>query len=434
MQVSVESGEGLERKLTIQVPAETIDKEVDSRLNSMRPRVKIDGFRPGKVPLKVVKQQYGASVLQEVVGEVMQTSLRDAVVQESLNPAGDPVIEPKSMEPGKPLEYIATFEVYPEIELIDCAKLEVERVTSEVNDADVDKMIDTLLKQRTTYETVDRASQDGDQMTINFDGSVDGEQFEGGQADGVPVVIGSNSMIPGFEEELVGKSAGEEFTFDVTFPDDYHAENLKGKKATFATKVITVAEPKLPEVDEDFAKSFGVEDGSVEQLRSDIRGNMERELRNKLTEVLKKEVMDKLLDANDIQVPKALVDHEAENLQKQMMESGNLQGGMSLPKELFEGEAKRRVGLGLVIGEVIKKADIKAEADKVTAKIDDIAQTYEDPAEVVNHYNSNPQLKQGIEALVLEEMVVEWIVDQAKVSDTAKTFHELLNPEAQAPA
>lgn len=434
MQVSVESGEGLERKLTIQVPAETIDKEVDSRLNSMRPRVKIDGFRPGKVPMKVVKQQYGASVLQEVVGEVMQTSLRDAVVQESLNPAGDPVIEPKSMEPGKPLEYIATFEVYPEIELIDCAKLEVERVTSEVNDADVDKMIDTLLKQRTTYETVDRASQDGDQMTINFDGSVDGEQFEGGQADGVPVVIGSNSMIPGFEEKLVGKSADEEFTFDVTFPDDYHADNLKGKKATFATKVISVAEPKLPEIDDDFAKSFGVEDGSVEQLRKDIRGNMERELRNKLTEVLKKEVMDKLLDANDIQVPKALVDHEAENLQKQMMESGNLQGGMSLPKELFEGEAKRRVGLGLVIGEVIKKADIKAEADKVTAKINDIAQTYEDPAEVVNHYNSNPQLKQGIEALVLEEMVVEWIVDQAKVTDATKTFHELLSPEAQAPA
>jgi len=366
---------------------------VDSRLNSMRPRVKIDGFRPGKVPMKVVKQQYGASVLQEVVGEVMQTSLRDAVVQESLNPAGDPVIEPKSMEPGKPLEYIATFEVYPEIELIDCAKLEVERVTSEVNDADVDKMIDTLLKQRTTYKTVDRASQDGDQMTINFDGSVDGEQFEGGQADGVPVVIGSNSMIPGFEEKLVGKSADEEFTFDVTFPDDYHAENLKGKKATFATKVITVAEPELPEVDEDFAKSFGVEDGSVEQLRKDIRGNMERELRNKLAELLKKEVMDKLLDANDIQVPKALVDQEAENLQKQMMESGNLQGGMSLPKELFEGEAKRRVGLGLVIGETIKKADIKAEADKVTAKIDDIAQTYEDPAEVVNHYNNNPQLK-----------------------------------------
>jgi len=434
MQVSVESGEGLERKLTIQVPAETVDKEVENRLNSMRSRVKVDGFRPGKVPLKVVKQQYGAAVIQEVVGEVMQSSLRDAVIQESLNPAGNPSIEPKSVEPGKPLEYVATFEVYPEIELIDCSKLEVKRATAEVTDADVDTMIDTLLKQRTTYETVDRASKDGDQMTINFDGSIDGEQFEGGQADSVPIVLGSNSMIPGFEEKLADKSAGEEFSFDVNFPDDYHAENLKGKKATFATKVITVAEPKIPAVDEEFAKSFGVEDGSVEQLRSDIRGNMERELRNKLQDVLKKEVMDRLLEASDVLIPKALVDQEAENLQKQMMESGNLQAGMSLPKELFEGEAKRRVGLGLVIGEVVKKAGIKPEADKVTAKIDDIAQTYEDPAEVVNHYNSNPQLKQGIEALVMEEMVVDWIIDQAKVSDTTTNFHDLMNPEAQAPA
>jgi len=434
MQVSVESGEGLERKLTIQIPAETIEKEVDSRLNSMRPRVKIDGFRPGKVPLKVVKQQYGASVLQEVIGEVMQSSLHDAVTQESLNPAGNPTIEPKSMEPGQPLEYVATFEVYPEVELADCATLEVERATAEVTDADVEKMIETLLKQRTTYDVVERASQDGDQMTIDFDGSIDGEQFEGGQAESVPVVIGSHSMIPGFEEALMGKSANDEFSFDVNFPDDYHAENLKGKKATFATKVISVAEPKTPAVDEEFAKSFGVEDGSVETLRSDIRNNMERELRNKLMDVLKKEVMDKLLEANDIQVPVALVNQEAENLQKQMMESGNLQGGMSLPKELFEGEAKRRVGLGLVIGEVVKKAEIKPQADKVTAKIDDLAQTYEDPAEVINHYNSNPQLKQGIEALVMEEMVVDWIVEQAKVTDVAKSFHELLNPEAGAPA
>jgi len=434
MQVSVESGEGLERKLTIQVPAETIDKEVESRLNSMRPRVKIDGFRPGKVPMSVVKKQYGTSVMQEVMGEVMQNSLRDAVTQESLNPAGNPTIEPVAMEPGKPLEFTATFEIYPEVELKDCSALEIERATAEVVDADVDKMIETLLKQRTTYDVVERASKDGDQMIINFDGSVDGESFEGGQADAVPVVIGSHSMIPGFEEALTGKSADEEFSFDVNFPDDYHAENLKGKKATFATKVISVAEPKVPEVDEEFAKSFGVEDGSVETLRSDIRGNMERELRNKLQEVLKKEVMDKLLDANDIQIPKALIDQEAETLQKQMMESGNLQGGMSLPKELFEGEAKRRIGLGFVVGEVVKKAEIRADADKVTAKIDDIAQTYEDPAEVVNHYNSNPQLKQGIEGLVMEEMVVDWIVEQAKVTDLPKNFYDLLNPEANAPA
>ncbi len=429
MQVSVESGEGLERKLTIQVPAETIDKEVDSRLNSMRPRIKIDGFRPGKVPLKVVKQQYGASVMQEVVAEVMQNTLRDAVVQESLNPAGTPTIEPKSMEPGEPLEYTATFEIYPEIELKDCSSLQVERTTADVTDADIDAMIDTLLKQRTTYKTVERASQDGDQLTVNFSGSIDGEGFEGGKADSVPVVIGSNSMIPGFEEQLIGKSADEEFSFDVTFPDDYHAEDLQGKKASFETKVITVAEPEAPEVDEEFVKSFGVEDGSIEQLKSDIRSNMERELRNKLQEVLKKEVMDKLLDANDILIPRALIDHECENLQKQMTEAGNLQAGMSLPKDLFEGEAKRRVGLGLVIGEVVKKADLKPDADKVAAKIDDIAQTYEDPTDVVNHYNNNPQLKQGIEGLVMEEMVVDWIVAQAQVTDAPANFEDLMKPK-----
>jgi len=431
MQVSVELGEGLERKLTVQVPAETIDKEVESRLNSMRSRVKVDGFRPGKVPLKVVKQQYGASVIQEVVGEVMQTSLRDAVVQESLNPAGNPTIEPKSMEPGKPLEYVATFEVYPEITLNDVSKLEVERATAEVTDADVDKMIETLQKQRTTYENVDRASQDGDQLTVDFVGSIDGEEFDGGKAEGVPVVLGSNSMIPGFEENLMGKSAGDEFKFDVNFPDDYHAENLKGKAAVFDTKVIAVAEPKLAELDEEFAKSFGVEDGSMEQLRTDIRENMERELHNKLQEALKKDVMDKLLDANDVPVPKALVDHEAENLQKQMTESGNLQQGMSLPKELFEGEAKRRVGLGLVIGEVVKKSELKPDADRVTAKIEELSKTYEDPQEVVNHYNSNPQLKQGIEGLVMEEMVVDWIVEQAKVTDAPTSFHDMMNPQPQ---
>ncbi len=429
MQVSVESGEGLERKLTVQVPAETIDKEVESRLNSMCSRVKVDGFRPGKVPLKVVKQQYGVSVLQEVVGEVMQNSLRDAVIQESLNLAGDPAVESKPLEAGQPLEFTATFEVYPEITLVDCATLKVERATAEVTDEDVAKMIDTLLKQRTTYDDVDRVSQQGDQMIINFNGSVDGEAFDGGQADSVPVVIGSNSMIPGFEEQLVGKSANDEFKFEVTFPDDYHAEDLKGKLATFDTKVITVGEPVVPEINDEFAKSFGVEDGSIDTLRSDIRQNMERELSNKLQESLKKNVMDKLLEANEVLVPTALIEHECENLQKQMSDAGQLQGGMSLPKELFEGEAKRRVGLGLVMSEVIKSAGLKPDAARVEAKIRDIAQTYEDPQEVINHYSNNPQLKQGIEGLVMEEMVVDWIVEQATVSESPTSFHATMNPE-----
>lgn len=429
MQVSLETGEGLERKLTIQVPAETVDKEVESRLNSMKTRVKVDGFRPGKVPFKIVKQQYGDQVHQEVVGDVMQTSFRDAVAKEDLKPAGMPSIEPKTMKLGEPLEYVATFEVYPEVELADFSSLEVERTTAEVADADIDKMLDTLKKQRTTYDVVERASQDGDQITISFEGFVDGEAFEGGKADNVPVVIGSGSMIPGFEEQLVGKSAGDEFSFEVTFPEDYHAENLKGKPATFETRVVSVAEAKEPELDDEFARAFGVTEGGIEQLRKDVRENMERELKNKLETLLKNSVMDALLKANDIDVPKALVDEEAGNLQQQMAQQGQLQAGMSLPKELFEGEAKRRVSLGLLIGEVVKKAEIKVEQDKVNAKIEDIAATYEDPQQVRDHYQNNPQMKSGIEALVMEEMVVDWIAEQAKVNEVSKGFDEVMKPD-----
>jgi trigger factor len=428
MQVSLETGEGLERKLTIQVPAETVDKEVETRLKSMTSRVKIDGFRPGKVPLKVVKQQYGVQVHQEVMGDVMQNTFRDAVMQEDLKLAGNPEIEPKNMTAGEALEYVATFEVYPEVEITDCSSLEIERQTAEIGDADIDKMIETLRKQRTAYNDVDRAAKNDDQLTISFTGTIDGEAFEGGSADNIPLVLGSSSMIPGFEDQLVGKSAGDELDIEVPFPDDYHVEDLKGKAAVFATKVITVAEPAMPEVDDEFAKSFGVTEGGIEKLRKDILENMQRELKNKLQTSLKNNVMDALLKANEVLVPKSLIDDECGNLQQQMTQSANLQGGMSLPKEMFADEAKRRVGLGLLIGELVKVSGVTVDQEKVTAKINDVAATYEDPQEVINHYTNNPQLKSGIEALVLEEMVVDWVIDQAKVSDTKSSFEELMKP------
>ncbi|MDH5471629.1 MAG: trigger factor [Gammaproteobacteria bacterium] len=431
MQVSLEAGEGLERKLTVQVSAETLEKEVENRLKSLSSRVKIDGFRPGKVPFKIVKQQYAKQIHQEVVGDVLQTSFRDAVIKEDLKPAGAPSIEPKTMGLGQPLEYTATFEIYPEVTLSDCSKLEIERVTAEVADADIDSMIETLRKQRTTYNVVERASKDGDQVMVSFEGFVDGVAFEGGKADNVPVVIGSHSMIPGFEEQLTGKSAGDEFQMTVTFPEDYQAEHLKGKPATFEAKVVSVAEAKLPEVDDEFAKAFGVTEGGIEQLKKDIRTNMERELKTKVQTVLKNNVMDALLKANDITVPKALIDDEAANLQKQMSQAGQLQGNMTLPKDLFEGEAKRRVSLGLLIGELVKAAEIKVDAERVKAKIDDIAATYEDPQEVINHYKSNPQLMSGIEAMTMEDMVVDWVVNQAKVKDVAKSFDDLMKPAAK---
>ncbi|MCW8830137.1 MAG: trigger factor [Gammaproteobacteria bacterium] len=431
MQVSVETGEGLERKLTVQVPAETIDAQVESRLQSMKSQVRIDGFRPGKVPLSVVKKRYSAQVFQEVAGEVMQNTFRDAVTQENLRPASDPSIEPISFESGKPLEYVATFEVYPELELAPVSELEIEKMTAEITEQDVDNLLETLRKQKSNWSEVERAAENGDRVTISFKGSIDGELFEGGSADNVPLELGSGNMIPGFEEQLIGKSAGDEFQLEVTFPEDYQAENLKGKPATFETKVVSVAEAKLPEVDDEFAKAFGVTEGGVDQLKQDIRTNMDRELKTKMQTTLKNNVMDALLKANDITVPRALIDDEAGNLQKQMADAGQLQGNMTLPKDLFEGEAKRRVSLGLIIGEVVKTAEIKVDAERVKAKIEEIASTYEDPQEVMNHYKSNPQLMSGIEAMTMEDMVVDWVVDQAKVKEVKSTFDELMKPQAK---
>lgn len=431
MQVSLETGEGLERKLTIQVPAETVSKEVEKRLKSMTSRVKIDGFRPGKVPLKIVQQQYGVQVHQEVVGDMMQNTFRDAIVQQELKLAGAPNIEPKNLTAGEILEYVATFEIYPEVAIADCSALEVERVTADVVDDDIDKMIETLRKQRVTYNTVERAAEKEDQLTISFVGTIDGEDFEGGSAENINLVLGSSSMIPGFEDQLVGKSAGDEVKIEVPFPDDYHVEKLKGKAAVFATKVAAVAEAEMPEVNDDFAKNFGVSDGGIEALRKDIRDNMERELKNKLHTALKSKVMDALLKANKVLVPKALIDDECGNLQQQMSQSANLQSGMTLPKEMFADEARRRVSLGLLIGELVKVSGVSVDQDKVTAKIAGIAATYEDPQEVISHYSNNPQLKSGIEAMVLEEMVVDWVVDQAKVSDVKSNFDELMKPVPQ---
>ena len=424
MQVSVEAGEGLERKLKIQIPTETVDMQVESRLKSMLPRVKIDGFRPGKVPLKVVKQHYGAQVFQEVAGELMQNSFRDALVQENLNPAGDPSISTESFKQGEPLEFTATFEIYPEFELAPVAGMKLEKIKSSVTDADVEKMIETLRKQRSSWSEVERAAGDGDKVVVDFKGMIDGEAFDGGSADSVPVVIGSGSMIPGFEDNLEGLKAGEETTFKVNFPDDYKAEHLAGKEAEFAVTVKTVEESSLPEVDEEFAKSFGVEDGSTEKLRQDIRGNMTRELENRIRTEMKNAVMDKLLEANPIDVPAAIVSQEAETLQKQT--AAQLPGSEQ-PVEAYTDDAMRRVKLGLILAEVVKTAAIQPDAEKVRERVEAMSKDYEDPDEFVRYYQSNPQLLRGIETLVMEDMVVDWIMDQAEVNETERSFDDLMN-------
>ena len=424
MQVSVEAGEGLERTLKIQIPTETVEMQVESRLKSMLPRVKIDGFRPGKVPLKVVKQHYGNQVFQEVAGELIQNSFRDALTQENLNPAGDPSISTDGIKQGEPLEFTATFEVYPEVELSPVSAIKLEKINSAVTEADVDKMIETLRKQRTGWSEVERAAADDDRITIDFKGMVDGEAFDGGSAEAVPVVIGSGAMIPGFEEHLKGLKAGDENTFKVDFPDDYKAEQLAGKEAEFAVTVKTVEQPSLPEIDAEFAKAFGVEDGGVDRLREDIRGNMERELENRVRSEIKNAVMEQLIEQNPIDVPAAIVQQEAETLQKQ---TAAQMPGSEQPLDTYNVEATRRVKLGLILAEVVKTAAIQPDAGKVRERVETMSKDYEDPDEFVRYYQSNPQLLRGIETLVMEDMVVDWIIDQAEVSETERSFDDLMN-------
>ena len=428
MQVSVEAGEGLERKLTVQVPAETVEMEVNNRLNSLKNTARIDGFRPGKIPLKVIKQKYSGAVLQEVAGELMQSSFRDAITQENLMPAGDPVMQAENLVLGQTMEYTATFEVYPEIALKSVADLAVERVDAVVSDSDVDGMIDVLRKQKMDWSEVDRASVNDDRISIDFVGTVDGEKFDGGSANDMPMVLGSGQMIPGFEEKLIGMKASEEVTFKVPFPTDYAAKDLAGKEAEFAVTVKKVEEPKLPEIDDTFAKGFGVESGGITQLKMDIQANMERELSRRLRMLLKENVLSTLLEQNPVDVPSAIVAQEAEALKLQAQSQAS---GTNLTADAFLDDAKHRVQLGMILAEVAKISDLKIDTDMVKARVEDMAQDYDDPSEFVQYYMGNQELLRGVETLVMEDLVVDWVADQAKISSVKKTFDEVMNPEGK---
>ena len=422
MQVSVEAGEGLKRKVTVQVPSETIDSEVTNRLKSLQGRVKIDGFRPGKVPLQVVKQRYGQQVLQEVAGEIMENSFRDALNQENLRPAGEPVINAPTIKSGQPLEFTASFEVYPEVALSPVSDLKVTRYNASVQDVDIDNMLETLRKQSAKWNEVERAAEDGDRVTVDFVGTVDGVEFEGGSATSVPLVLGSGSMIPGFEEQVKGLSKGGNGTVKVTFPEDYQAEHLQGKAAEFAVTVNLVEAPELPAVDDEFAKAFGIAEGGLDKLKQDIRANMERELENRIRAEVKNSVMDQLASANPMEIPDAIVQQEAETMKAQ----AESQQGSNLPLESYLDEARRRVLLGMLLAESIKISGIQVNPETVRERIETISRDYEDPAEVVRYYQSNPQLLRSVETLVMEDMVVDWIVSQADVTVVEKSFDELM--------
>jgi len=437
MQVSMETLAGLERRMTIEVPADTVESQVKSRLQEAAKNVQMKGFRKGKVPVKVIKERYGAGVRQEVLGEVMSHSWWEAVTQEKVKPAGQPRIEPKSLEEGKNLEFTATFEVYPEIELQDFFGITIEKKGAEISDADIDKMVETLREQRKTYAETDRASQDGDRVNIDFTGTIDGEKFDGGEAKGSNLVLGSKRMIPGFEEGLVGLSKGEEKTLSLTFPEDYHNKDLAGKATEFAVKVNSVSEPVLPALNDEFFASFDVAEGGLDAFRKEVSANMARELKNASRNNIKNQVIEGLLKIHTVDVPKALVKNEVGALRQQAMQQfgggRNIDPSM-LPDDLFSGQAERRVTLSLIMNEIVNKNNLKPEPDAVRKLVEEMAESYEKPEEVIKWYYSDKEQLANIEAMALEEAVIDLILDSANISESNVSYEEALKPPAQAAA
>lgn len=435
MQVSIESLEGLQRKMTVQVPAEKIAGAIDQKLKQLSKTVKLDGFRPGKVPVSVVKQKFGAQIRQEVMGDVIESSYRDAIVQEKVRPAGMPNIQPEESKDDEGMTYSATFEVYPEIESVELDSLEIEKPVTEISEEDVDNMLEKLLEQRKEWQEVDRAAAENDQVVCDFEGSIDGELFAGGSGKDMTVEIGAGRMLKDFEDGLKGMSKGEEKTIDVVFPDDYHGQDVAGKTAQFKLTVTKVSEAKIPELNEEIIKSFGVESGDEADFRSNVRENMEKELGQKVKSTLKASVMTALLSKNEVIAPQALVDDEIKNLKAQMAQNmGQDPSKMDLdnfPNELYEEEGKRRVQLGLLVGELIRLEDIKLDQDRFNTTLQEMAATYEQPQQVVDYYTKNQEARASLEGMVLEDQVVDHILDKAKVSEKSYGFQDMMEKSAQ---
>ncbi len=428
MQVSIESGEGLERRMTVKLPSEQLDSEVDKRLKRIARTARLDGFRPGKVPLAIIKKRYSGSVRQEVFGELIESTFYDALKQQDLKPAGEPKIEPIAAEAHDGPGYTAVFEVFPEFDLADVSGVSIKRPVAQVTDNDIESMLEKLRKQRVTWNAVERPAADGDQVKISFQGRIDGETFKGGEADDVHLVLGSKSTIDGFEDGLIGASAGESRKLDLKFPDDYAEQSLAGKSVVFDVTVGEVSEPVLPELDGEFAKSFGVADGNTETLRTDIRASMDRELQQRIRGQVKTQVMDALLDANKFELPAVLIDKEISRMQERarsQVTGAQRAGNMELPREMFEKQASRALALGLIINEIVAKNDIKVNADRVRETVETAAAEYEDPDEVVNWYYGNRDRLATVELKVLEDQVVDWMMEQVRVEDEPTTFDAL---------
>ena len=435
MQVSVESTGALERRMRVEVPEDRIEDEIKKRLQSLTRTIKMDGFRKGKVPMNVIQQRHGQQVRFEVLGEVMQSTYVEALDAEKLRPAGEPSIEQEGESSDKGLSYTAVFEIYPEVTINPVSKIAVDLPTCEVVDADVDKMVETLRSQQSTFKETKRKAAMGDQLNLDFEGFLNNEKFDGGEAKGFDIELGSNRFIAGFEEGLVGLKAGESKSLDLEFPTPYQNQDLAGKAVRFDVVVNTVSEPELPELDDEFFKRYGVEEGGLDALKKNIRENMEKECDQRVKNQAKSRVLDALFDGNPFDLPQILINGETEQLMESAKQRLTQQGLPpeqldSLDKDTFVDEAKKRVALGLLMSEIIKTNEMTADPAKVRTMVESIGANYEDPAAFVQYYYADQSRLAEIQSMVLEEEVVSWILDQAKVTPEPVAFDVLMNPES----
>jgi len=432
MQVSVETTSGLERRMTVQIPKDKLEQQVQAKLKQLAGRVKIQGFRPGKVPMNVIKQRYGGQVEQEVMGELIQSSYMEALDQEKLRPAGMPQIQPtESNDESGEVSYTATFEVYPEIAIQGLDGINVERPALEITEQDIDEMLETVRKQRKEWKETDKAAENGDQVVVDFEGFMAGEVFEGGTAKDYPLELGAKRMIPGFEDQMIGIKAGEERTLNLQFPAEYHSKDLAGKDVEFKVTAQKVETPELPEINDAFAESMGVAEGGIQAFRDQVKSNMEREAEQKIRTQVKQQVLDGILDKNPIELPKVLIDSEVNSLiQQQRQALGMTEANQSqdIDPKLFEDQARRRVSLGLILSELVKQNNLKVEPANLRKTIENIAASYEHPEEVVKYYYDDKERLSEIENLALEDEAIDWVVTQASVTDKKVTFNELMNP------
>jgi len=439
MQISIETTSGLERRLTISVPSETFEEQITDRLGQAAGQVRLPGFRPGKVPMREVRRRFGPAVRAEVAGELMQSSFVEAVQQESLSPAGSPSLEVVKMDPGIDFEFTATFEVFPVVQLVDLGKVAVKRPEAEITDQDLAEMIERLREQRKEWAKVERGAQEGDKVTLDFVGKIDDEAFDGGSGEDASFEVGAGQMIEDFDQGVRGLAEGDTGEFAATFPDDYGSEDLQGKTATFSVTIKAVEEPTVPELDDEFFKTFGVEEGGLEAFHQDVRANMQRELDAAVANQVKSQVMDELHRLHSVQLPQAMVSQEIQNQKQQMLQQFQMygQGGQApdidLPDDLFTDQAEKRVSVGLIVNEIVTSGELKADEDRVKARVEELAAGYADPAQVVSYYYSNPEQLQQIEMAVLEDQVVDHILEQAAVEVVTTTYQDALTGAAIAP-